>query len=161
MKMKGYMKYPLISLALLALVSGCVSYGKIIKEEPVKNIPDKKYEKIIALKLPEGEPINPNAGFVYIEPEGKISTDYPREELVKNIDTLQEIEQMSRAYHMGKFIIRDGKGKVRGYYEMLPEYIAVIWEQKDDILLQVIIPTGEFGGNEIGGSARGGRSGCK
>jgi hypothetical protein len=155
------MKYPLTLLALLALVSGCVSYGKIIKEEPVKNIPDKKYEKIIALKLLEGEPINPNAGFVYIEPEGKISTDYPREEFVKDTDSLQENEQMSRVYHMGKFIIRDSKGKVRGYYETLPEYRAIIWEQKDDILLQIVIPTGAFGENEVGGGARGGRSGCK
>ena len=140
MKINEYVKNVIVGLGTLALVSGCASYGKVINSEKVSSIPAKKYEKIIALRLPEGEPIDPYAGFVYVLPEGKISTDYPREEFLKNLDGLLKNEQTSRIYHMGKFIIKDSQGKVRGYYEMLPEYRAVIWERKDDILLQVIIP---------------------
>ncbi len=140
MKINEYVKNTIVGLGTLALVSGCASYGKIIKSEEVKSIPNKKFEKIIALRLPEGEPVNPNAGFVYVLREGKISTDYPREEFLKNLDGLLKHEQSSRTYHMGKFIIKDSEGKVHGYYEMLPNYRAVIWERKDDILLQVVIP---------------------
>jgi hypothetical protein len=46
---------------------------------------------------------------------------------------------------MRKFVINDKKGKVRGYYEILPEYRTVIWERENDILLQVIIPKGMRG----------------
>jgi hypothetical protein len=140
MKINEHVKNVIVGLGTLALVSGCASYGKVIKSEEVKSIPDKKYERIIVLRLPAGEPIDPNAGFVYVLPEGKISTDYPREEFLKNIDGLLKNEQSSRTYRMGKFIIKDSEGKVRGYYEMLSDYTAVIWERKDDILLQVIIP---------------------
>jgi hypothetical protein len=161
MKTKEYVKNAIVGLGALALLSGCSSYGKVIKNEPVSSIPDKKYEKIIMLKLPEGEPIDPNAGFIYVEPKGKISTDYPREELVKNLDGLQKNEQLSRTYRMGKFIIKDSKSKVRGYYEMLPEYTAVIWERKDDILLQVIIPNSMDGNNNGTGAGCGGKAGGK
>ena len=140
MKLNEYVKNAIVLMGALALISGCVASGKVIKSEKVNSIPDKKYEKIIALRLPEGEPTDPNAGFVYILPGGKISTDYPREEFMENLDGLLQYAQSSRAYHMGKFIIKDSEGKVRGYYEMLPEYRTVIWERKDDILLQVIIP---------------------
>lgn len=164
MKMKGYVKYAIVGLGALALVSGCVSYGKVIKNEPVSSIPDKKYETIIRLDTPESKPIKSDAGFVYVEPEGKVTTDFPREEFVKNLDRLDKYEQLNRN-NMSKFVIKDSKGKVRGYYEMLPEYTAVIWEWKDDILLQVIIPNsmgGNSGGAGAGGCGRaGGRSGGK
>jgi hypothetical protein len=111
----------------------------------VSSIPDKKYETIIRLDTPEGKPIQSDAGFVYVEPEGKVTTDFPREVFVKALDGLDKYEQMNRN-NMGKFVIKDSKGKVRGYYEMLFEYRTVIWEREDDILLQVIIPKGR-GGN--------------
>ena len=161
MKINEHVKNVIVGLGTLALVSGCASYGKVIKSEQVSSIPDKKYEKIIALRLPEGEPIDPNAGFVYVLPEGKISTDYPREEFLKNIDGLLKNEQSSRTYRMGKFIIKDSEGKVRGYYEMLSDYTAVIWERKDDILLQVIIPYNPMDpdGIDRGGMMGGGHGG--
>ena len=162
MKIKEYVKNTIVGLGALALISGCASYGKVIKNEQVSSIPNKKYEKIIALKLPEGEPIDPNAGFVYVLPEGKISTDYPREEFLKNLDGLLKNAQSSRIYHMGKFIIKDSEGKVRGYYEMLPEYRTLIWERKDDILLQVIITDSPMGGDGIGYEGKaGGKPGGK
>jgi len=140
MKINKYMKNTIAGLGTLVLVSGCASYGKVIKSEEISIIQDKKYEKIIVLRLPLGEPNDPNAGFVYVMPEGKISTDYPREECLKDLNSLLKHEQSSRTYHMGKFIIKDSEGKVHGYYEMLPDYTAVIWERQEDILLQVIIP---------------------
>jgi hypothetical protein len=140
MKITKYVKSAIVGLGTLALISGCATSGKIIKSEEVKSIPDKKYEKIIALRLPEGEPIDPYAGFVYVLPEGKIGTDFPRVEFLKNIDGLLKHAQSSRTYRMGKFIIKDSEGKVRGYYEMLPGFRTIIWEYKDDILLQIIIP---------------------
>ena len=164
MKMKGYVKYAIVGLGMLALISGCVSYKNIIKSEPVSSIPDKKYETIIRLDTPEGMPLQPDAGFVYVEPEGKVKTDFAREIFVKTLDNLDKYEQLNRD-NMGKFVIKDSKGKVRGYYEMLFEYRTVIWEQGDDILLQVIIPKGmpgnidDFGFDGIGiGAIPGGGS---
>ena len=128
-----------ITILSVFILVGCSASYKIIKEESVKNIPDKRYETIIRLNIPEGERLEPEAGFVYVEPGGKIKTDFPREEVVKNIDMLNKYEQFSRK-SMGKFIIKDSKGTVRGYYEMIPEYNAIIWERGDDILLQIVIP---------------------
>ncbi len=156
---KHYIKKSLAALSVLVLVGCSVSYNKIIKEEPVKNIPDKKYETIIRLNIWESEPLKPVAGFVYVEPEGKVTTDFPREEFVKNFDILDKFAQLSRN-NMSKFVIKDSKGKVRGYYEILPEYTTIIWERGDDILLQVIIPP--MGGNDHGtvnGGKPGGRHG--
>ncbi len=142
--MKKYVKYAIAGLGTLVLISGCVSYSKIIKSESVSGIPDKKYETIIRLDTPEGMPLQPDAGFVYVEPEGKVTTDFPREVFVKTLDNLDKYEQLNRD-NMGKFVINDKKGKVRGYYEMLFEYRTVIWERENDILLQVIIPKGMRG----------------
>lgn len=142
--MKKYVQYTITGLGTLALISGCVSYSNIIKSEPVSGIPDKKYETIIRLDTPEGMPLQSDAGFVYIEPEGKVTTDFPREVFVKTLDNLDKYEQLNRD-NMGKFVINDKKGKVRGYYEMLFEYRTVIWERENDILLQVIIPKGARG----------------
>ena len=155
--MNNYIIKPIATLSAVILVCCSASY-KIIKNEPVKNIPDKKYETIIRLNTPESEPLRSEAGFVYVEPEGKVTTDFPREEFVKNIDMLDKFPQLNRN-NMSKFVIKDSKGKVRGYFEMLPEYTAIIWERGDDILLQVIIPN-IMGGNSDGmGDGR--RSGGK
>jgi hypothetical protein len=158
--MKNYIKKSIVALSALALVGCGASSAKIIKNEPVKNIPDKKYETIIRLNTPENEPLKSEAGFVYVEPEGKVTTDFPREEFVKNLDMLDKYAQMNRN-NMSKFVIKDSKGKVRGYFEMLPEYTAIIWERGDDILLQVIIPNimGENSGEAGYGKRSGGRHG--
>jgi hypothetical protein len=153
MKMKEYLKYAIVGLGTLALITGCVSYSKIIENEPVSSIPDKKYETIIRLDTPESMPLQPDAGFVYVELEGNVTTDFPREIFVKNIDSLDKYEKLNRN-NMGKFIIKDSKGKVRGYYEMLFEYRMVIWERGDDVLLQVITPKGRRG--SIGDAGIGG-----
>ena len=156
--MKNYIKISITILSAFVLI-GCGAFSaKVIKNEPVNNIPDKKYETIIRLKTPENEPLKSEAGFVYVEPEGKVTTDFPREEFVKNLDMLDKYAQMNRN-NMSKFVIKDSKGKVRGYFEMLPEYTAIIWERGDDILLQVIIPN-IMGGNS-GEASDGRRSGGK
>jgi hypothetical protein len=139
MKIRDYIKYAIAGLSVMALASGCAYFEKVIKSEQVNGIPDKKYEKIIRLDTPDGMPLKPDAGFVYVEPEGKVTTDFAREIFVKNLDGLDKYEQINRN-NMGKFVIKDSKGKVRGYYEILPEYRAHIWERGDDILLQVVIP---------------------
>jgi len=149
MKRKEYIKYA-IGLVVLVLIVGCASYARVIKSDSVSHIPDKKFEKIIRLDTPEGMPIQPDAGFVYVEPDGKVTTDFPREVFVNNLDKLSEFEQINRN-RMGKFIIRDSKGNVRGYYEILFEYRTVIWERENDILLQVVIPGGMSG--NMGGAA--------
>jgi hypothetical protein len=158
--MNTYIKKIMATLCALVLV-GCGAFSaKVIKNEPVNNIPDKKYETIIRLNTPDSEPPKSEAGFVYVEPEGKVTTDFLREEFLKNIDMLDKYTQLNKN-NMGKFVIKDSKGKVRGYYEMLPEYTAIIWERGDDILLQVIIPH-SMGGNSDGmgdGRRSGGRHG--
>jgi len=162
--MKNCIKKPLIILSALIIVSCSTSY-KIIKEEPIKNIPDKKYETIIRLNTPDSEPLEPEVGYVYVEPGGNVKTDFPREDIVNNIDILNKYKLFNRNY-MGKFVIKDSKGKVRGYYEMLPEYRTIVWESGDDILLQIIIPhnmmniigDGPGNGKKSGGS-HGGHAG--
>ena len=160
--MKNYIKIPVAILSAFILVGCGASSAKIIKNEPVNNIPDKKYETIIRLNTPESETLRSEAGFVYVEPGGKVTTDFPREEFLKNLDMLDKYAQLNRN-NMGKFVIKDSKDKVRGYYEMLPEYTAIIWERGDDILLQVIIPnimggnSGEAGDGRRLGGKHGGR----
>jgi hypothetical protein len=155
--MNNYIIKPIATFSALILVCCSASY-KIINNEPAKNISDKKYETIIRLNTPESGPLRSEAGFVYVEPEGKVTTDFPREEFVKNLDMLDKYEQINRN-NMSKFVIKDSKGKVRGYFEMLPEYTTIIWEYGDDILLQVIIPN-SMGGNSDG-TGDGRRSGGK
>ncbi|MEN6432913.1 MAG: hypothetical protein WA096_11145 [Smithella sp.] len=154
--MKNYIKKPVTILSALIL-AGCSMSYKIIRDEPVKNIPDKKYETIIRLNTPDSEPLEPEAGYVYVEPGGKVKTDFAREEVVQHIDMLNKYKLFNKN-NMGKFIIKDSKGKVRGYYEIRPEYRTIIWESGDDILLQIIIPYNMM--NSIGdGRDNSGKSG--
>ncbi len=130
--------------AMSCLLGACVLFacafsGKVVKSVAVENIPQKKYEKIIRLDTPAGMPLEPDAGFVYIEPGGKVTTDFPRQIVVENLDGLDKYEKLNQD-HMQKFMIRDSRGVVRGYYEILHRYRAHLWEKGDDILLQVIIP---------------------
>jgi hypothetical protein len=160
--MKNYIKKSLVVFSVLILAGCGASLNKIIKEEPVKIIPDKKYETIIRLKIWENNALQPEAGFVYVVPGGKVTTDFPREEVVKNIHMLDKYAQRNRN-NMRKYVIKDSKGKVRGYYELVPEYTATIWERGDDILLQIIIPNNKglnsdgFGDDRRSGGRHGGR----
>jgi len=157
--MKNHIKKLIAAFSAFVIV-GCSASYKIIKNEPVNNIPDKKYETIIRLNTPNSEPPKSEAGFVYVEPEGKVTTDFPREEIVKNLDILDKYMQLNRN-NMSKFVIKDSKGKVRGYFEMLSEYTVIIWERGDDILLQVIISNimGENNGDTGDGRRSGGKHG--
>ena len=128
-------------LAML-LVNGCIFSGKILKNEPINSIPGKPYENIIILYTPDGLPLQPAAGYVYVEPDGKVTTDFAREVFVKALPKLDSYEQINRD-NMGKFVIRDSNGKIRGYYEILFDYRVHMWEEKDSILLQVILPGDE------------------
>jgi hypothetical protein len=150
----------------LALIT-CILYAcsfpeKVIKSEEIKNIPARPYEKIIRLDTPEGMPLEPDAGFVYVLPGGKVTTDFPREIFVKNLDNLDKYEKLNQD-HMQKYIIRDSGGVVRGYYEILIPYRANLWEKGDDILLQIIIPPNRDAGKDsegpmgIGGPTPGGK----
>ncbi len=129
---------------VLAFAFGCASSGAMLKSEAVSAVPEKKFEKIIRLDTPECLPLQPDAGFVYVEPEGKVTTDFPREIVVKNLDSLDRYERLNRD-RMGAFVIKDRQGRVRGYYELLFEYRAFIWERGEDILLQISIPRGRRG----------------
>ena len=154
---KKCVKYAIAGIYMLALISGCAYYSNVLKNEAISSIPNKDYETIIRLDTPDGKPIKSDAGFVYVEPRGKVTTDFPREIFVTNLDKLNKYEQYNRN-GMGKFVIKDSKGKVRGYYEILPEYRVVIWEREDDILLQVIIPNSANGNNSgpgVGGAGAG------
>jgi hypothetical protein len=88
--MKEYVKYVIVGSGTLVLISGCLVHSKIITSESLSGIPDKKYEAIIRLDTPEGMPLQPDAGFVYVEPEGKATTDFPREVFVKTLDNLDK-----------------------------------------------------------------------
>jgi len=96
------------------------------------------------LDTPESLPLQPDAGFIYVEPDGKVTTDFPRQAAVKNLDSLDRYERLNRD-RMGAFVIKDRQGRVRGYYQLLFEYRAFIWERGEDILLQITIPRGRRG----------------
>jgi hypothetical protein len=143
MNLKRYVKYAIAGLGVWVFITGCGSYGKIIKSEPVAAIPDKAYETIIRLDNPDGRPIAPDIGFVYVELDGKVTTDFAREIFVKKLDNLGRYEQLNRD-QMGKFVIKDSAGRVRGYYEILFNYRTILWEGKEGILLQIILPDERF-----------------
>lgn len=143
MKTKRFWKYAAAGAAL-AFALGCAPFGTTLKSEPVSAVPDGKYETIIRLDTPESLPLQPDAGFVYVEPGEKVVVDFPRQVAVKNLDSLGRYERLNRD-HMGAFVIKDRQGRVRGYYELLFEYQAFIWERGEDILLQITVPRGKQG----------------
>ncbi|MRR17829.1 MAG: hypothetical protein EG826_15380 [Deltaproteobacteria bacterium] len=126
-------------ILIAVFLNGCVFSGKILKNEPIGSIPDKPYEDIIILYTPDRVPLEPAAGYVYVEPGGNVKTDFAREEFVKVLPQLDRYAQMNRD-NMGKFVIRDSTGRIRGYYEMLFDYRVHQWENGDTILLQIILP---------------------
>ncbi len=134
----------LVCLLLAGMVVGCGYAAKVIRPEIVKAIPDLSYEMIIRLDTPESMPLEPDAGFVYVLPGGKISTDFPREIIVRTLDGLDRYERLNQD-SMQKYVIRDNRGIVRGYYEILPHYQAHVWEREDGLLLQIVIPPGKEG----------------
>jgi len=138
-KISGNIIAAVAGILAMLLVNGCVFSGKILKNEPIGSIPDKPYEDIIILYTPDRVPLEPAAGYVYIEPDGKVKTDFAREEFVKTLGNLDKYGQMNRN-NMGKFVIRDSNGKIRGYYEILFDYRVHQWENGDTILLQIILP---------------------
>jgi len=139
-KISGNITAAVAGILAMVLVNGCVISGKILKNEPIGSIPDKPYEDIIILYTPDRLPLEPAAGYVYIiESDGKVKTDFAREEFVKTLGNLDKYGQMNRN-NMGKFVIRDGNGKIRGYYEILFDYRVHIWEEGDNVLLQIILP---------------------
>lgn len=141
--MKWFLKCVTAWIAL-TFAFGCASSGTMLKSETVNAIPDGKYETIIRLDTPESLPLQPDAGFIYVEPDGKVTTDFPRQAAVKNLDSLDRYERLNRD-RMGAFVIKDRQGRVRGYYQLLFEYRAFIWERGEDILLQITIPRGRRG----------------
>ena len=86
----------------------------------------------------------PLTGFVFVEPGGKVITDFPRQIAAASLYSLDRYERLNRD-RMGAFVIKDRQGGVRGYYELLFEYRAFIWERGEEILLQISIPRGRRG----------------
>ncbi|HPC86085.1 MAG TPA: hypothetical protein P5208_08380 [Smithellaceae bacterium] len=142
--MKRLLKVVIAGGFVLAFAAGCASSGPMLKSEAVSALPDKKFEKIIRLDTPECLPLQPDAGFIFVEPGGKVITDFPRQIAVTNLDSLDRYERLNRD-RMGAFVIKDREGRVRGYYQLLFEYRAFLWERGDDILLQITFPRGRRG----------------
>ncbi len=138
-KIPGTIIAAVAGILAMAIMNGCFFPGKILKSEPIGSIPAKPYDDIIILYTPDRMPVEPAAGYVYIEPGGNVKTDFAREVFVKVLPKLDRYAQLSRD-HMGKFVIRDSKGTIRGYYEILFDYRVHQWENGDTILLQIILP---------------------
>ncbi|HOG13089.1 MAG: hypothetical protein PHW80_03350 [Smithellaceae bacterium] len=142
--MKRFLKVVIAGGLVLAFAAGCASAGTMLKSEAVSAVPEKKFEKIIRLDTPECLPLQPDAGFVFVEPGGKVITDFPRQIAAASLYSLDRYERLNRD-RMGAFVIKDRQGGVRGYYELLFEYRAFIWERGEEILLQISIPRGRRG----------------
>lgn len=149
-KLPGSITAAVAVILATTVMNGCLFSGKILKKEPIGSIPDKPYEDIIILYTPDRMPLEPAAGYVYIEPGGNVKTDFAREVFVKVLPKLDRYAQLSRD-HMKKFVIRDSLGKIRGYYEILIDYRVHQWENGDTIVLQIILPQDKgMLGNDFG-----------
>lgn len=121
-------------------LAGC-SLGMIQKQR-VADIPRDRYETIIKLDNPEGQPDRTLAGIVHVTGRASVCTDYPREEIIRSLDDLPVTEKKAYAY-FDHYAIRDG-GQTLGYVSLQIGYQAFIWQSEKDpqcrYKVQIVLP---------------------
>lgn len=129
----------LIGIAILWL-AGCSP--AMIQKQRVTDIPRDRYERIIKLDNPEGQPDRTLAGIVHVTGRATVCTDYPREETIGSLDDLPVMEKKAYAY-FDHYAIRDG-GQTLGYVSLQIGYRAFIRVSEKDpqcrYTVQIVLP---------------------
>ncbi|MEE9910942.1 MAG: hypothetical protein K4571_04385 [Deltaproteobacteria bacterium] len=129
----------LTGVAILCL-AGCSH--NIVQKQVVPDIPKDRYTRIVRLDNPEGLPDRTLAGVVHVTGSSAVCTDYPREEIIKSLDDLPEMEKKAFPY-FDHYAIRDG-AETPGYVSLASGYQAVVWRKEKDpqcrYKVQIILP---------------------
>ncbi|PKN69253.1 MAG: hypothetical protein CVU54_10945 [Deltaproteobacteria bacterium HGW-Deltaproteobacteria-12] len=138
---KSGMKMTALGLLMPALI-GCSGYHTQIKKPEVKSIPEDKYERIIKLSNPEGEPDRSLAGLIFIKKGAGVCTNYPREESITSLEELQIMEKSSYRF-FSTYAIKVGE-ETFGFIAIPLGYRANIWENKKNtecrFLVDIVLP---------------------
>lgn len=134
-------------------LSGCASFGTVIKKHEVKEIPEIQFERIIKLYNPDGVPDKTLAGVVFIKKDGKVCTDFPREIIIKSLDELDPVEKQTYT-QLSKYAIKPAD-EIFGFVAIALDYRINIWENiKDEecqYKVQIVIPEPAVKGNSGAG----------
>ncbi|MRR16264.1 MAG: hypothetical protein EG826_07390 [Deltaproteobacteria bacterium] len=129
----------LIGMAVLSL-TGCSH--TMIQKQLVADVPQDRYERIIRLANPEGQPDRTLAGIVHVIGRATVCTDYPREEIIRSLDDLPVMEKKAYTY-FDHYAIWD-RGDTQGYVSLQIGYQAFIWLNDKDpqcrYKVQIILP---------------------
>lgn len=151
-RIKSRIKNTSLCLSVL-LIIGCNGYS-IIKKQEVPDIPIARYERIIRLDNPEGSPERTLAGVVHVTGRATVCTDYPREETIKSLDDLTEMEKLAFPYFLN-YAIRDGE-ELLGFVSIPVGYRVTLWrnekDQKCKYKVQIILPERTMGHAEQTGT---------
>ena len=125
---KNLIRSTVLALSVLILIS-CSGYNTIVKMPEVKEVPSGHY-KIIKLYNPEGFVDKTLAGLVFIKKGAGICADYPRQEIIKNLDELSMTEKNSYRYFSNYAITAEVE--TLGFVSIPVEYIATLWKNEKD-----------------------------
>jgi len=129
-KMKAIHLIKTSSLALCALVLVNCGFAGLIKMPTVREVPAGQYQQIIRLNNPAAMPDETLAGLIFIEKDASVCTDYPRQEIIQNIDELTMMEKRAASFFSTYAIAADGK--TFGYVSIPVDYKAMLWQNEQD-----------------------------
>ncbi len=129
-KMKAIYLIKTSALILGALVLVKCGFADLIKMPTVREVPAGQYQQIIRLNNPAAMPDETLAGLIFIEKGASVCTDYPRQEIIQNIDELTMMEKRSASFFSTYAIAADGK--TFGYVSLPVDYKAMLWQNEQD-----------------------------
>jgi len=133
-------------LCAVVLVAGCSGYS-VLTRQTVDEVPAARYESIIKLHNPDGQPDKTLAGLVHVTGQATMCTDYPREEVIKSLDELTMPEKHALASYL-TYVVRDGD-ITAGYVSIPVDYRIVIWRRdahpECTYKVEVVIPKTSVG----------------
>jgi len=106
----------------------CSSYYTIVRMPEVKEVPDGQYERIIKLYNPEGFLEKTIAGLVFVKKGARICTTYPREEIIRSLDELTEMERNSYRF-FSHYEIKEDEVSY-GFVSVPAEYHVLLWKDE-------------------------------
>lgn len=133
-----------IGLSILVMLS---CGGSLVRKQAVSEVPDVKYQRIIKLDNPDGQPDRTLAGLVHVTGRATVCTDYPREVMIQGIDDLTFMERQAFPFFLN-YVIQDGQETI-GYVSIPVDYRIVIWRREEDpqcqYKIQIILPERSMG----------------
>lgn len=127
-------------------VIGCSGYS-VMRNQTVPEIPDARYERMIKLDNPDGQPDRTLAGLIHVTGRATVCTDYPREVVIYSYDDLTFMEKQAYPFYQN-YLIQDGQETI-GYVSIPVDYRVVIWRRQQDPQCQykvgIIMPVRSVG----------------